>query len=47
MSDEKQRSYIKRIYLVTNDCLHDGKAFYKAKNYFYLSYMNDGEFFNY
>ena len=47
MFDKKQKSCVKRIHLVTDDGLYDRKAFYTAKNVFYASSMNDGEFINY
>ena len=31
MFDKKQKSYVKRIHLVTDDVLYDQKAFYKVK----------------
>ena len=31
MFDQKQKGYVKRIHLVTDDCLHDRKAFYEVK----------------
>ena len=46
MFDEEQKSYVKRIHLVTDDRLYDRKAFYTVKIVFYSS-MNDGEFINY
>ena len=47
MFNEKQKSYVKRIHLVTDDRLYDRKAFYTVKIVFYSSSMNDGEFINY
>ena len=31
MFDKKQKSCVKRIYLVTDDCLNDRKALYQVK----------------
>ena len=45
--DKKQKSYVKRIHLVTDDGLYDQKAFYTVKIVFCSSSMNDGEFINY
>ena len=47
MFDRKQKSCVKHIYLVTDDGLYDGKAFYKVEIVFFSSFMNDGEFINY
>ena len=46
MFDKKQKS-VKRMHLVTDDDLHDRKAFYKVKIVFYSYSTNDGEFINY
>ena len=46
MSDKKQKSCVKCIHLVTDDGLYDQKAFYKVKNFLFIS-INDGEFINY
>ena len=45
--DKKQKSYVKRIHLVTDDGLYDQKAFYSVKIVFCSSSMNDGKFINY
>ena len=37
MFDKKQKSCIKRIHLVTDDGLHDRKAFYKVEIVFIQS----------
>ena len=47
MFDEKQKSSVKRIHLVTDDGLYDQKAFYTVKVVFYSSCMNVGEFVSY
>ena len=47
MLDNKQKSCVKRIHLVTDDGLYNRKSFSKSKNCFYLFSMNDGEFINY
>ena len=47
MFDKKQNMYVKCIHFVTDDGLYDGKTFYKVKNCFYSSSMNDNEFINY
>ena len=44
MFDKKQKIFVKRIHLVTDDGLYDRKAFYKIKIVFYSSSMNDGKF---
>ena len=38
---------VKRVHLVTDDGLYDGKAFYTVKIVFFSSSKNDGEFINY
>ena len=43
---KKQKSFVKRIHLVTDDSLYDRKAFYKVKIVFDSSSKNDGEFIN-
>ena len=40
MFDEKQKSCVKRIHLVTNDGLYDRKALYTVKIVFYSSSMS-------
>ena len=40
MFDKKQKSCVKRIYLVTDDGLCDRKAFYQVKIVFYSSSQN-------
>ena len=47
MFDEKQKSSVKRIHLVTDNGLYDRKAFYTVKIVFYSFSVNDGEFINY
>ena len=47
MVDKKQKSFVKRIHLVTGDGLYNQKAFCKANSSFYSSFMNDEEFINY
>ena len=47
MFGKKQKRWVKRIHLVTDDGLYDRKAFYTIKIVFYSSSMNDGEFINY
>ena len=47
MCDKKQKRYVKRIHLVTDDGLYDHKAFYIEKIVFYSSSMTDGKFINY
>ena len=48
MFNKKQKRYVKRIHLVTDDGLYDPKAFYyTVKIVFYSSCKNDGEFTNY
>ena len=47
MFDKKQKIFVKRIHLVTDDGLYDQKAFYTVNIVFYSSSMNDGEFINY
>ena len=37
MFDEKQKSCVKRIHLVTDDGIYDPKAFYTVKIVFYSS----------
>ena len=37
MFDKKQKSCVKRIHLVTDDCLYNRKASYTVKNAFYSS----------
>ena len=34
MFDKKQKNYVKHIHLITDDGLHDRKAFYKVEKYF-------------
>ena len=46
MFAKRQKSFVKRIYLVTDDGLYERKAFYKVKIVFYSSSMNDGKFIN-
>ena len=46
MFDKKQKSRVKRIHLVTDDCLYDQKAFHKVKVVFCSYSMDDGEFIN-
>ena len=38
MFDKKQKSCVKRIYLVTDDGLYDRKVFYTVKIVFYSSF---------
>ena len=45
--DKKQKSYVKRIHLVTDYGLYDRKALYTVKVVFYSCCMNDGKFINY
>ena len=45
--DKKQKSCVKRIYLVTDDASYNREAFYTAKIVFYWSSMNHGKFINY
>ena len=47
MFDEKQKSCVKRIHLVTDYGLYDRKASYRVEIAFYSSSMNDGEFIDY
>ena len=47
MFDKKQKIFVKRIHLVTDDGLYDRKVFYTVNIVFYSSSMNDGEFINY
>ena len=46
MLNRKQKSCVKRIHLVIDYSLYDRKAFYKVKNCFYSSSVNDVEFVN-
>ena len=45
--DKKQKSCVKRIHLVADNDLYDRNTFYKVKNYFYSSSINDGQLINY
>ena len=47
MLNKKQKGFVKRIHLVTDDGFNDRKAFYTVKIVFCSSSMNDGEFINY
>ena len=47
MFDEKQKSCVKGIHLVTDYGLYDRKASYWVEITFYSSSMNDGEFIDY
>ena len=47
MFDKKQKSYVKRIHLVTDYGLYDRKALYTVKVVFYSCCVNDGKFINY
>ena len=47
MLNKKQKSFVKRIHLVTDDGFNDRKAFYTVKIVFYSSSMNDGKFISY
>ena len=47
MFDKKQKSWVKRIHLVTDDGLCNRKAFYKVKIVFCSFSTNNGEFINY
>ena len=40
MFDKKQKSCVKRIHLVTDDCLYNRKAFYEVKIVFIHSLYN-------
>ena len=42
--DKNQKSYVKRIYLVTDDGIYDQKAFYTVEIVFYSSSMNTQPF---
>ena len=45
MFDKMQKGCVKRIHLVTDDGLYNGKAFYTVKKKFLFIF--DGEFMNY
>ena len=47
MFDEKRKSSVKHIHLVTGDDLYDQKAYYNVIVVFFSSSANDGEFINY
>ena len=47
MLNKKQKGFVKRIHLVTDDGFNDRKAFCTVKIVFYSSSMNDGKFINY
>ena len=47
MFDKKQKSCVKRIYLVSDDGLCDRKSFYTVTIAFSVSPINDGKFMSY
>ena len=45
MFDKNQKSCVKHIHLVTDECLYDQKAFYTVKTVFYTSSIDSNLFY--